>query len=408
MLPFVLVMKALHAPGALREGLGRTIPVQPSHVVFGEGEAAQRGTVVGVHIDQVGDVTALVVKDGAQHPTPVAAATVTPVSKYTADVMLPKRPGADLPPRMPWDTQAIPGEPETAERPVEARTAASANTIFTEEARTAAAARLMALNGKLRGAVGQLPEGEPNPLKDLTILAGYHIERGVRNYPTFARYAVDLYGKYVRPYLRRAWDTALEKWNAARESVKNSAIIQEADHQQRQVRLRRVERWARARGLAQQVDFSDFHPPVAATLAREIALFYRRFGVSPPADTEFLGLTQQRNRPTLEQWLDESRQEIEKRDASPEMKQVWMEQEKKKLYQQYIESDANIAEHSLDAGSRGIALNALYANDRAKLSRELAKGVEAGYYLEGYTSLRAVIDHELAHELDRVYGGTNQ
>ena len=85
-------------------------------------------------------------------------------------------------------------EPEAAPQP--ATPAASANTIFTEDAAEKARALL-------RRKLGQLNSGiDPEMLQAGITLAGYHIEKGARTFAAYARAMLGDLGEAVRPYLK--------------------------------------------------------------------------------------------------------------------------------------------------------------------------------------------------------------
>jgi hypothetical protein len=73
--------------------------------------------------------------------------------------------------------------------------AVSPNTIFTEDAAAAARARLKSKLGRLQSGI------DPETLMDGITLAGYHIEKGARNFAAYARAMVNDLGDEVKPYL---------------------------------------------------------------------------------------------------------------------------------------------------------------------------------------------------------------
>lgn len=97
-----------------------------------------------------------------------------------------------------WTGRLVPQEAAPA------KPAASANTIFTEDA--AAAARAL-LKKKLSG--GTLNSGiDPEILQAGITLAGYHIEKGARTFAAYAKAMVGDLGDSVKPYLK-SWYAAV-------------------------------------------------------------------------------------------------------------------------------------------------------------------------------------------------------
>ncbi len=88
-------------------------------------------------------------------------------------------------------------KPAPVEQPAApAKPAASANTIFTEDAAAAARARLKAKLGRLNSGI------DPEMLMDGITLAGYHIEKGARTFAAYAKAMVSDLGDGVKPYLK--------------------------------------------------------------------------------------------------------------------------------------------------------------------------------------------------------------
>lgn len=74
--------------------------------------------------------------------------------------------------------------------------AASANTIFTEDAAAKARARLKAKLNRLNTGL------DPETMQDGITLAGYHIEKGARSFAAYMRAMIEDMGEVVRPYLK--------------------------------------------------------------------------------------------------------------------------------------------------------------------------------------------------------------
>jgi len=103
--------------------------------------------------------------------------------------------------------------------------AASANTIFTEDAAAAARARLKAKLGRLTSGL------DPETLMDGITLAGYHVEKGARTFAAYARAMVDDMGNAVKPYLQQ-WYMALRadpKAGPLRDDMDKASAVEDLD-----------------------------------------------------------------------------------------------------------------------------------------------------------------------------------
>jgi hypothetical protein len=52
----------------------------------------------------------------------------------------------------------------------------------------------------------------------------------------------------------------------------------------------------------------------------------------------------------------------------------------------------------------GISVNTKYGKDAAKMQESLGRDVLAGFHPPGHGSVKAVVDHEMAHEIDKLLG----
>lgn len=128
--------------------------------------------------------------------------SVTPVDK----------PGAD--------TGAKPTTPPQAAK----KPAASANTIFTDEAAEAARAKLRALMGTVNSGFN------PELMQAGITLAGYHIEKGARTFAAYAKAMIDDMGEAVKPYLK-SWYMGVkyDPRAAAFDGMDNAATVDSFD-----------------------------------------------------------------------------------------------------------------------------------------------------------------------------------
>lgn len=76
------------------------------------------------------------------------------------------------------------------------------NTIFTDEKTDAARDRLKKKAGTLRTGL------DPEMLKDAAIIAGYHVERGIRTFAEFSKIMISELGDIIKPYLGDLFATA--------------------------------------------------------------------------------------------------------------------------------------------------------------------------------------------------------
>lgn len=90
-------------------------------------------------------------------------------------------------------------EPVQASAPAAPSSVASANTIFTEDAATAARARMKKKLGTMNSGI------DPELLQDGITLAGYHIEKGARTFAAYAKAMLGDMGEGIRPYLKQLY-----------------------------------------------------------------------------------------------------------------------------------------------------------------------------------------------------------
>lgn len=97
---------------------------------------------------------------------------------------------------------AIAGQGDIFSQPALKKPFASTNTVFTEDAATAARERLKAKLGRMNAGL------DPETMLDGITLAGYHIEKGARTFAAYAKAMIGDLGDAVKPYLK-SWYAAV-------------------------------------------------------------------------------------------------------------------------------------------------------------------------------------------------------
>lgn len=86
------------------------------------------------------------------------------------------------------------------EQPNQEQQTENKNRVFTDEAYERAKARMKARLGRLNMGL------DPEMLADQMVIAGYHIERGIRKFADFARTLLKEFGNGIRPYLKAMYN----------------------------------------------------------------------------------------------------------------------------------------------------------------------------------------------------------
>lgn len=90
------------------------------------------------------------------------------------------------------------------------------NTIFTDDAYAAARQRIQSKLNRLNAGI------DPEILSDGIIVAGYHVERGIRKFADFAKEMIKDFGDVIRPYLKSFY-------NGLRDLPESQAFVNEMD-----------------------------------------------------------------------------------------------------------------------------------------------------------------------------------
>ena len=90
------------------------------------------------------------------------------------------------------------------------------NTIFTDDAYAAARQRIQSKLNRLNAGI------DPEMLSDGIIVAGYHVERGIRKFADFAKEMIKDFGDVIRPYLKSFY-------NGLRDLPESQAFVNEMD-----------------------------------------------------------------------------------------------------------------------------------------------------------------------------------
>ncbi len=164
---------------------------------------------------------------------------------------------------------------------------------------------------------------------------------------------------------------------------------------------REAAKWAVDNGLADAADYSGAHVDVANAWNRSVAEHLEAFP-ELRAGLQFIGTVQARNRVyrqyRIEQYMERLRRW--KPDASDD--------ELLKIARKNVKvsrTPGNVWAYSTDTKPiSGVSVNAKWARDPQKLAQALKRNVESRYHPVGTDSVKAIIDHELGHELDRLLG----
>lgn len=92
------------------------------------------------------------------------------------------------------------------------------NTIFPKSAADAAIERMKKRRGRLQAGI------DPEDLKDIATVMGYHVERGIRSFADVAKKTIETVGEWARPHLEEAWKMMTDHaWERAVTAIRGGA-----------------------------------------------------------------------------------------------------------------------------------------------------------------------------------------
>jgi len=167
--------------------------------------------------------------------------------------------------------------------------------------------------------------------------------------------------------------------------------------------LKDAERIAKEYDLADVIDFKGLDVAVANDLIQGINNAVTEF---PELRTKlkFVGSAQARNNYIVKVKVEEVASRL-RSVTGREPDKTDIDYAKKRIARQVgrVPGDAYAYSTSDDIAG-GISVNTKYGKDAAKMQESLGRDVLAGFHPPGTGSVKAVVDHEMAHEIDKLLG----
>ena len=125
----------------------------------------------------------------------------------TSDSKAPQAPQTPTPEQQPTSKPESPTEPENAS--TKPSTKPETPSSDTDDGRYVPEKLYQEARARLRAKLGQLNSGiDPEMMKDVAIVAAYHLENGLRKFAQFAKAMITDLGEGVKPYLQSAYEYA--------------------------------------------------------------------------------------------------------------------------------------------------------------------------------------------------------